>query len=244
MLRNPTLEKLIELRLHGMASSLREQLNKDEYSELAFEERIGIMVDREMLEKQNRQLKTRLSQSKLKLRACIEDVDYKARRGLDKSLFKSLATCKWIQDRLNVLITGPCGVGKSFIACALGHRACMSGLKVFYVRSPRLAEDLILSRGDGRYPKLLNKLSKMNLLIIDDWGLSTLSNQESRDFLEIFEDRHNVHSTIITSQLPIDNWHETIKSPTLADAILDRVVHNSYKIKLEGESMRKKRGIN
>jgi len=244
MLRNPTLEKLIELRLHGMASSLREQLNKDEYSELTFEERMGIMVDREMLEKQNRLLKTRLSQSKLKLRACVEDIDYKARRGLDKSLFKSLATCKWIQDRLNVLITGPCGVGKSFIASALGHRACMSGMKVFYVRSTRLAEDLILARGDGRYPKLLNKLSKMDVLIIDDWGLATLSNQESRDFLEIFEDRHNVHSTIITSQLPIDNWHETIKNPTLADAILDRIVHNSYKIKLEGESMRKKRGMN
>ena len=244
MLRNPTLEKLIELRLHGMAGSLREQLNKNEYSELMFEERLGIMVDSEMLERQNRLLKTRLSQSKLKLRACVEDIDYKARRGLDKSVLKSLAACKWIQDRLNVLITGPCGVGKSFIACALGHRACMNGLKVLYVRSTRLTEDLILARGDGRYPKLLNKLSKMDLLIIDDWGLSTLSNQESRDFLEIFEDRHNVHSTIITSQLPIDNWHETIKSPTLADAILDRIVHNSYKIKLEGESMRKKRGIN
>ena len=244
MLRNPTWEKLIELRLHGMAGSLREQLNKNEYSELMFEERLGIMVDSEMLERQNRLLKTRLSQSKLKLRACVEDIDYKARRGLDKSVLKSLAACKWIQDRLNVLITGPCGVGKSFIACALGHRACMNGLKVLYVRSTRLTEDLILARGDGRYPKLLNKLSKMDLLIIDDWGLSTLSNQESRDFLEIFEDRHNVHSTIITSQLPIDNWHETIKSPTLADAILDRIVHNSYKIKLEGESMRKKRGIN
>lgn len=244
MLRNPTLEKLTELRLHGMAGSLREQLNKNEYSELEFEERLGIMVDREMLERQNRLLKTRLAQAKLKLRACVEDMDYKARRGLDKSLFKSLATCRWIQDRLNVLITGPCGVGKSYIACALGHRACMNGLKVFYVRSTRLTEDLILARGDGRYPKLLNKISKMDLLIIDDWGLSTLSDQESRDFLEIFEDRHNVHSTIITSQLPVDNWHETIKNPTLADAILDRIVHNAYRIKLEGESMRKKRGMN
>ncbi len=243
MLRNPTLEKLIGLRLHGMAESLREQINKKEYSELMFEERLGIMIDREMLERQNRMLKTRLAQSKLKLRACVEDIDYKARRGLDKSLIKLLATGKWMQECLNVLITGPCGVGKSFIACALGHRACMNGLKVFYVRSIRLTEDLILARGDGRYPKLLNKLSKMDLLIIDDWGLSTLSDQEARDFLEIFEDRHNVHSTIITSQLPVDNWHETIKNPTLADAILDRIIHNSYKIKLEGESMRKKRGL-
>jgi len=244
MLRNPTLEKLTELRLHGMANSLREQINKNEYDELMFEERLGIMVDREMIERQNRMLKTRLAQSKLKLRACVEDIDYKARRGLDKSLLKLLATGKWIQDRLNVLITGPCGVGKSFMACALGHRACMNGLKVFYVRSIRLTEDLILARGDGRYPKLLNKLSKMDLLIIDDWGLSTLGDQEARDFLEIFEDRHNIHSMIITSQLPVDNWHETIKNPTLADAILDRIIHNSYKIKLEGESMRKKRGIN
>lgn len=244
MLRNPTLEKLIELRLYGMAGSLREQLSKNEYSELTFEERLGIMIDSEMLERQNRLLKTRLAQAKLKLRACVEDMDYKARRGLDKSLFKSLATCRWIQERLNVLITGPCGVGKSYIACALGHRACMNGLKVFYVRSTRLTEDLILARGDGRYPKLLNKISKMDLLIIDDWGLSTLSDQESRDFLEIFEDRHNVQSTIITSQLPVDNWHETIKNPTLADAILDRIIHNAYKITLEGESMRKKRGMN
>jgi len=243
MLRNPTLEKLIELRLHGMANSLREQINKNEYNELMFEERLGIMIDREMLERQNRMLKTRLAQSKLKLRACVEDIDYKARRGLDKSLLKLLATGKWIQDRLNVLITGPCGVGKSFMACALGHRACMNGLKVFYVRSIRLTEDLLLARGDGRYPKLLNKLSKIDLLIVDDWGLSTLSDQEARDFLEIFEDRHNVHSTIITSQLPVENWHETIKNPTLADAILDRIIHNSYKIKLEGESMRKKRGV-
>ena len=241
MLSNPTLEKLTELKLHGMAGSMREQLGDDEYSDLTFEERLGIMIDNEMLERQNRRLKTRMSQSKMRLRACMEDIDYKVRRGLDKPLFKSLSTCKWIHDHLNIIITGPCGVGKSFIACALGHRACMNGLKVFYVRATRLIEDLAIAHGDGRYQKLLDKLAKTEVLIIDDWGLSTLDDQASRDFLEIFDDRHDVRSTIIVSQLPIDSWHETIKNPTLGDAILDRVIHNAYKIELKGESMRKKR---
>jgi len=171
----------------------------------------------------------------------MEDIDYKVRRGLDKPLFKSLATCKWIHDHLNVIITGPCGVGKSFIACALGHRTCMNGLRVLYVRATRLIENLAIAHGDGRYHKLLDKLAKTDVLIIDDWGLSTLDDQASRDFLEIFDDRHDLRSTIIVSQLPVDSWHETIKNPTLADAILDRVIHNAYKIELKGDSMRKKR---
>lgn len=242
MLKNPTLDKLIELRLHGMAASLREQSRNSEYSELSFEERLGIMADMEILEKQNRSLKTRLSQAKLRLRnACMEDIDYKTRRGLDKSLLKSLGTCEWIKENLNVIITGPCGVGKCYIACALGHRACMNGLKVFYVRSSRLIKDLDLAKGDGRYLKILNKLSKMDLLIVDDWGLSQLDNQASQDFLEIFEDRYDASSTIITSQIPVENWHDTIKNPTLADAILDRIVHNAYKIEMDGDSMRKKK---
>jgi len=241
MLSNPTLEKLTELKLHGMVGSMREQLSDDEYKDLTFEERLGIMIDKEMLERQNRRLKTRMSQSKMRLRACMEDIDYKVRRGLDKPLFKSLATCKWIHDHLNVIITGPCGVGKSFIACALGHRTCMNGLRVLYVRATRLIENLAIAHGDGRYHKLLDKLAKTDVLIIDDWGLSTLDDQASRDFLEIFDDRHDLRSTIIVSQLPVDSWHETIKNPTLADAILDRVIHNAYKIELKGDSMRKKR---
>ena len=240
MLSNPTLEKLTELKLHGMVGSMREQLSDNGYNDLTFEERLGIMIDNEMLERQNRRLKTRMSQSKMRLCACMEDIDYKVRRGLDKPLFKSLATCKWIRDHLNIIITGPCGVGKSFIACALGHRACMTGLKVFYVRATRLIEDLAIAHGDGRYHHLLSKLAKTDVLIIDDWGLSTLDNQASQDFLEIFDDRHDLRSTIILSQLPVDSWHETIKNPTLADAILDRIIHNAYKIELKGDSMRKK----
>jgi DNA replication protein DnaC len=243
MLKNPTIDKLVELKLHGMAASLREQSQGKDYNDLTFEERLGIMLDTESIERQNRVLKTRLTQAKLRLRACVEDIDYRARRGLDKALIQSLSTCGWIHERLNIIITGPCGVGKSFLACAMGHRACMNGLKVFYVRSSRLMEDLALAKGDGRYLKLLNKLSRTDLLIIDDWGLTTLGNQESQDLLEILEDRHDARSTIITSQLPVDNWHEAIKSPTLADAILDRIVHNAYKITLTGESMRKKRKV-
>lgn len=242
MLTHPTLEKLTDLRLHGMAAAFDEQSQNNSYADLTFEERLGLMADREMLEKQNRLLKTRLNQAKLRFRnACMADINYKQKRGLDKSLVKSLGTCEWIRDKLNVIITGPTGIGKGYIACALGHSACMEGMKVLYSRSSRLIEDLSLAKGDGRYLKILNKLSKMDVLIIDDWGLSELDTQASQDFLEIFEDRYDNRSTIITSQIPIDNWHETIKNPTLADAILDRIVHNAYKIEMDGPSMRREK---
>ena len=171
----------------------------------------------------------------------MEDIDYRQKRGLDKDLVKSLAECKWIKEHLNILITGPCGAGKSFIACALGHKACLEGYKALYFRASRLFENLALAKGDGRYPNLMKSIAKQDLLIIDDWGLSVLTDLERTYMLEILEDRHNLRSTIITSQLPIEHWHQAIGNPTLADAILDRIIHNSYKIQLNGKggSMRK-----
>jgi DNA replication protein DnaC len=241
MLTVPTLGKLRELRLDGMVRGFEEQLSSAECNALTFEERLGLLVDRELTERNNRRLRTRLQRAKLRQQACMEDIDYHQTRGLDKSLMKSLAACQWIRDHLNVLVTGPTGVGKSFIACALGHRACLEGFKVFYARAPRLFGELEVARGDGRYVKLMNTIAKSHLLIIDDWGLSILTDKEQRELLEILEDRHGIHSTIIASQIPVENWHEVIGNPTLADAIMDRLIHSAYKINLKGESMRKKK---
>lgn len=241
MLTVPTLEKLRELRLDGMVRGFEEQLSSAGCNALTFEERLGLLVDRELTERNNRRLRTRLHRAKLRQQACMEDIDYHQTRGLDKSLMKSLAVCQWIRDHLNVLIAGSTGVGKSFIACALGHRACFEGFKVFYARAPRLFGELEVARGDGRYVKLMNTIAKSHLLIIDDWGLSILTDKEQRELLEILEDRNGIHSTIIASQIPVENWHEVIGNPTLADAIMDRLIHSAYKINLKGESMRKKK---
>jgi DNA replication protein DnaC len=241
MLIIPTLERLRELRLEGMAKAFEEQMASSEFKELSFEERIGLLVDRELTARNNRRLRTRLRKAKLRQMACMEDIDYQQPRGLDKALMKSLSTCQWLYDHLNVLITGPTGVGKSFITCALGHRACFEGFRVFYSRASRLFGELLVARGDGRYGKLMHTIAKSHLLIIDDWGLSALNEQEQRDLLEILEDRHGISSTIIASQVPVEKWHEVIGNPTLADAILDRLIHNAYKINLKGESMRKKK---
>jgi DNA replication protein DnaC len=240
MLTMPILDKLRDLRLSGMLKSYQEQNESSEYVDLSFDERLGLMVDREMNEQENKRLNTRLRKAKLRHQACMENIDYQTHRGLDKSLMNLLSQCKWIKECLNVLITGPCGVGKSFIACALAHKACLQGYSARYVRSPRLFEDISIARGDGRYTTLMNSFARTNLLVIDDWGLSTLSDQQRRDLLEILEDRHNLQSTIITSQLPVKHWHEIIGNPTLGDAILDRLVHNAYIIDLKGDSMRKK----
>ncbi len=241
MLTHPTGEKLRTLKLYGMARSFEEQMSSKDHEELAFEERLGLLIDREFTEQENRRLTFRLKTAKLRQEASMEDIDYRQKRGLDKSLVKSLARCKWIKERLNILLTGPCGAGKSFIACALGHKACLEGYKVLYFRAPRLFENLALAKGDGRYARIMNSIARQDLLIIDDWGLSVLNDRERADMLEILEDRHNVRSTIITSQLPIEHWHEAIGNPTLADAILDRIIHNAYKIQLsiKGGSMRK-----
>jgi DNA replication protein len=240
MLMVPTIEKLWKLKLQGMVRAFEEQQGSPDCETLTFEERLGLLVDRELTERENRRLSTRLKQAKLRQHACMEDLDYREPRGIDKSVMKSLASCQWIRDHLNVLITGPTGVGKSFIACALAHRSCLDGFKVRYFRISRLFQELAIARGDGSYNKLMNSMAKDHLLVLDDWGLSVLTDQEQRDFLEILEDRHGIHSTIIASQLPVEHWHEVIGNPTLADAILDRLVHNTYKITLKGGSMRKK----
>ena len=241
MLRIPTLEKMRELKFHGMVRAFEEQLQSSQYTELGFDERLGFLIDRERTERENRRLKARLTRAKIRQQACLEDMDYSASRGLDKSLIQSLGTCQWIRDHLNVLLDGPTGVGKSFIADALANKVCREGFEVLCFRASRLFEDLALARGDGRYPKLMNSLAKADLIVIDDWGLCKITDAQQRDFLEILEDRHGIHSTLITSQIPSAQWHELMDNPTVADAILDRLIHNAYKINLKGESMRKKK---
>ncbi len=240
MLIHPILEKLQTLKFKGMLKALHEQLQMPDIQELSFEERLGLLVDREMTERENTRLQTRLRKAKLRQSACIEDIDYRHPRGLDKSLIVGLASCRWVSEHLNVLITGPTGVGKTWIACALAQKACREGHSAQYLRLPRLFQELPIAKGDGRYPKLLAQLAKTEVLVLDDWGLLKLNAEQRRDLLEILEDRYGSRSTIVTSQLPIDKWHQIIGDPTLADAILDRIVHNTYKINLTGGSMRKK----
>jgi DNA replication protein DnaC len=240
MLHHPTLDKLQQLRLTGMHKALREQLDLPEIEDLSFEERLGLLADREMTEREDRRLQTRLRQARLRQNACLEDLDYRAPRGLDKALITQLATGQWIRDGLNLILVGPTGVGKTWIGCALAHHACRQGYTVRYLRLPRLFEELRLAHADGRFPKLMSTLAKTDLLLIDDWGLTTLDSEARRDLLELLDDRHGQCSTLVTSQLPVEHWHDIIGDPTLADAILDRLVHNAYRITLKGESMRKR----
>ena len=239
MLKHPTLDKLHALKLTGMAAALADQSATPDITDLSFEERLGLLVDREMTERDNRRMSSRLRRAKLRHAAILEDIDYRNSRGLDKGLVQSLASCQWVKEHLNVLITGPTGVGKTWLACALAHKACREGYTAQYVRLTRLLRELTIAKGDGQYSKRLTSLAKVDVLILDDWGLMKLSAENRRDLLEVLEDRHGRRSTIATSQLPIEEWHGIIGDATLADAILDRLVHNAYKINLRGESMRK-----
>ncbi len=239
MLKHPTLDKLHALKLTGMAAALEDQSATPDITDLSFEERLGLLVDREMTERDNRRMSSRLRRAKLRHAAILEDIDYRNSRGLDKGLVQSLASCQWVKEHLNVLITGPTGVGKTWLACALAHKACREGYTAQYVRLTRLLRELTIAKGDGQYSKLLTSLAKVDVLILDDWGLMKLSAENRLDLLEVLEDRHGRRSTIATSQLPIEEWHGIIGDATLADAILDRLVHNAYKINLRGESMRK-----
>lgn len=241
MLQHPTLEKLTTLKFTGMVKALTEQMTLPDIEQLSFEERLGLLVDRELSERHDRRLQTRLRNARLKQQACIEDIDYRHRRGLDKSLLTRLSSCQWLKEKLNILITGPTGVGKTWLACALAQKACREGYTVLYLRLPRLLQELPIAKGDGSYPKRMAALAKTDVVVLDDWGLAKLIPEQQRDLLEILEDRHGTRSTLVTSQLPVDKWHDIIGDPTLADAILDRLIHNAYKINLKGESMRKQK---
>jgi len=241
MLTNPTLEKLQDLKLTGMLKAYTEQREMPECEALAFEERFGLLLDREACERDNRRLSYRLHKAKLRLAACLEDIDYRHPRGLDKAVMLSLASCGWIRTHDNCIITGPTGAGKTYLACALGQKACRDGYSVLYRRLPRLFGELAVARGDGRYTKMLAAFARVDLMILDDWGTAPLTDEQRRDIFEILEDRYDRRSTLVAAQLPVKHWHENIGDPTLADAILDRLIHNAHQISLKGESMRRKK---
>ena len=241
MLANPTLRQLQALRLDGMAEAYAEQLEQGGVDKLTFDERLALLSDRETIVRENRRLTYRLRRARLRENASIEDIDYATGRGLDKALIRQLATCRWINAHQNVLIVGPTGTGKTFVACALAHKACLSGFTSGYYRLNRLLHELHIARADGTYQKLTRRLLKTDVLVLDDLGLNPISMEGRRELLELLDDRHGSKSTIVTSQLPVKTWHEAIGEATLADAILDRLVHNAHRIELKGESMRKRR---
>jgi DNA replication protein DnaC len=239
-----TLQQLHSLRLTGMADAFSQQLDQpNTYEELGFIERLSLLVNSEATCRDNRKITRLLRQAKLRLHAQPADIDYQARRGLHKDTMAQLLQLDWVRHHRNLLIEGPTGTGKTFLACALGQSICEHGLSVRYYRASRLFETLTMAHGDGSFGKLLTQLAKTDCLIIDDWGLDVLSQQQRNDLLEIMEDRHGQGATLITSQLPVSHWHEAIGDPTLADAILDRLLHTATKIQLKGESMRKKQAI-
>ena len=240
MLTQQTLEKLHQLKLTGMAQAFEHQLAQPQAQELAFEQRLGLLVDQEILMRENRRLNRLLKAAKLRTNACVEDIDYRHPRGIDRAYMSSLISCQWIPQQLNLCITGPTGTGKTWLACALGQQACRQGLSVRYFRLPPLFERLRIAHGDGSYPRLMNQLAKTQLLILDDWGIQKITPAQRNDLMEIIEDRYGLHATLIASQLPIEHWHDYIGEATLADAILDRLLHNAHRLPLKGDSMRKK----
>lgn len=241
MLAQQTAEKLRSMRLNGMAEAFLNQITQPANTTLSFEERLGLLVDYEWTHRQNRRLARLLKNASFKLQACMEDIDYHHPRGLDRAVVESLSTCQWILASQNVIITGPTGSGKTYLACALGTQACRQGLSTKYYQVSKFLSNLHMARGDGTYPKLMNTLAKTDLLILDDFGLAPLNAAESRDILEIIDDRSQRRSTIVAAQLPIEHWYDRIADPTVADALLDRLIHNAHKLnlKLKGESMRK-----
>jgi DNA replication protein DnaC len=240
MLTHPILDQLRTLRFDGMAAAFIELQNNSEAADLTHAEWLALLLDREAADRDTKRFQVRLRSAKLRHgQAVIEDVDYRTPRRLDKTMFQQLTTSKWIAEHRNLLVTGPCGIGKSWLSCALAQKACRDGYTVLYTRVPRLFADLELAHGDGRFARLFRTLVSADLLVLDDWGPDRLTANQRRDLMEIVEDRHGRGSTLITSQLPLDKWHEIIGEPTFADAILDRIVHNAYRLELDGPSMRK-----
>lgn len=242
MLYEPTITKMLAMRLNGMAEALEEQRKTADMAELSFEDRLGMLVERQWLWKENRSLAARLHHAKLKQPACLEDIDYRQHRGLQRSTMEHLAGSDWIKHSQNCIITGPTGVGKTYLACALAQKACRDGYRTQYFYAPKLFRELSTCHADGSIASLLNKLAKSRLLVIDDLGLEKVPSSQYRDLLEVLDDRHGTASTLITSQFPPTRWHELVGDATVADAILDRLIHGSHRIDLKGESMRKLKG--
>ena len=239
MLIQPTLELLHELRLTGMAEAFEQQLGMPDIGQLAFEDRLGLLLEHEKTSREERRYRRLKGLAKLHLEATVEDLNFRAPRGLDHSVVLRLAACDWIRDGQTLLITGATGTGKSYLACAFGHQACRTGISTRYYRVSRLLDELTLARGDGSYPKLIQRLARTWLLILDDWGLASFSGQSRNDLLEILDDRYARRGTILASQIPVEHWHELVGDPTYGDAILDRVLNNAHRITLEGASMRR-----
>ena len=245
MLIEQTLQKLSAMKLSGMLSALQDWIQRGAKAhDVDPADLIGLLVDAEWTARENRRLTQRLREAKFPVQATVEAIDYQHPRGLGKQKMLELVSCRWIAEHQNLIISGPTGIGKTWLPCALGEKACREGYRVLYTRAPRLFEELYRARADGTYPRLLQRLAKMQVLIIDDLGSASLDASERRDLREVLEDRYSTSSTLITSQLNPDDWHSFIGDPTVADAICDRVVHNAHRLKLHGESMRKKRGMN
>ena len=239
MLTAPTLDKLRALNLTGMARAFADQMERADFQALSFEDRLGFMVDREAQDRDNRRLDRYLRVAKLRISACVEDIDFRRSRGLERSVVLSLAEAEWVTGHRNVLIVGATGLGKTFIGCALAQAAIRRAHTALYMRAPRLLSELALARADGRLPRLMVRWAKIDVLIIDDLALRPLTPEQAADLLEIIEDRYQLRSTIVTSQLPVSEWHDALGEPTIADAILDRLVHNAHRIELRGDSLRK-----
>jgi DNA replication protein DnaC len=242
MLNEPTVDKMKLLKLEAMAEAWLQQQKDPEARKLSFNERLGLLVDHEYLHRENKRLARFLREAKFRFpSACVEDIEYESRRQLDKSTIRQLASCRWIQEHQNVTITGATGTGKTYLACALAQQGCRKGFRAMYRRASRLFHELMLARADGTYMRLLNRIAKIHVLIIDDWDRGTIAERELHDLLEIIEDRYELNSTIITSQLPTSKWHEALGDPTSADAICDRILHNAHRIVLKGPSRRKEK---